>query len=196
MKKKSILTLILIFSSLFSKELELGSMLPMGDHRLLDIGGKYLSLNEAKGENGLLVIFSCNTCPWVIRWEDRYVALTRQFSPEGIGVIAVNSNEGNFNSVDNMEEMRKHAKENSYNFPYVQDFGSRLARVFGATRTPHIYLFDNSDALVYRGAIDDNARDARKVEEPYLANAIEAMLSGKPIAVASTKALGCGIKFK
>ena len=124
------------------------------------------------------------------------MALTRQFSPEGIGVIAVNSNEGNFNSVDNMEEMRKHAKENSYNFPYVQDFGSRLARVFGATRTPHIYLFDNSGALVYRGAIDDNARDARKVEVPYLANAIEAMLSGKPIAVASTKALGCGIKFK
>ena len=196
MKKKSILTLILIFSSLFSKELELGSMLPMGDHRLLDIGGKYLSLNEARDENGLLVIFSCNTCPWVIRWEDRYVALTRQFSPEGIGVIAVNSNEGNFNSVDNLEEMRKHAKENSYNFPYVQDFGSRLARVFGATRTPHIYLFDNRGALVYRGAIDDNARDARKVEEPYLANAIEAMLSGKPIAVASTKALGCGIKFK
>ena len=196
MKKKSILTLILIFSSLFSKELELGSMLPMGDHRLLDIGGKYLSLNEARDENGLLVIFSCNTCPWVIRWEDRYVTLTEQFAAKGVGVIAVNSNESNFNSVDNLEEMRKHAKENSYNFPYVQDFGSRLPREFGATRTPHIFLFNDENTLVYRGAIDDNARDARKVEEPYLANAIEAMLSGKPIAVASTKALGCGIKFK
>ena len=196
MKKKSILTLILIFSSLFSKELELGSMLPMGDHRLLDIGGKYLSLNEARDENGLLVIFSCNTCPWVIRWEDRYVTLTEQYAPKGVGVIAVNSNEGNFNSVDNLEEMRKHAKENSYNFPYVQDSGSRLAREFGATRTPHIFLFNDENTLVYRGAIDDNARDARKVEEPYLANAIEAMLSGKPMAVASTKALGCGIKFK
>ena len=80
--------------------------------------------------------------------------------------------------------------------PYVQDFGSRLAREFGATRTPHIFLFNDENTLVYRGAIDDNARDARKVEEPYLENAIEAMLSGKPIAVASTKALGCGIKFK
>ena len=196
MKKKSILTLILIFSSLFSKELELGSMLPMGDHRLLDIDGKYLSLNEARDENGLLVIFSCNTCPWVIRWEDRYVTLTEQYAPKGVGVIAVNSNEGNFNSVDNLDEMRKHAKENSYNFPYVQDFGSRLAREFGATRTPHIFLFNDENTLVYRGAIDDNARDARKVEEPYLANAIEAMLSGKPMAVASTKALGCSIKFK
>jgi len=196
MKIKFTLIFMLICSSLFSKELELGSTLPMGDHRLIDISGNYLSLNEARDKNGLLVIFSCNTCPWVLRWEDRYVSLAKQYTPKGIGVIAVNSNENNFDSVDNLDEMRKHAKENNYNFPYVQDFGSRLAREFGATRTPHIFLFNGDNSLVYRGAIDDNAKDARKVDEPFLANAIDAMLVGKPIAVASTKALGCGIKFK
>ena len=196
MKIKFTLIFMLICSSLFSKELELGSALPMGNHRLIDISGNYLSLNEARDKNGLLVIFSCNTCPWVLRWEDRYVSLAKQYTPKGIGVIAVNSNENNFDSVDNLDEMRKHAKENNYNFPYVQDFGSRLAREFGATRTPHIFLFNGDNSLVYRGAIDDNAKDARKVDEPFLANAIDAMLVGKPIAVASTKALGCGIKFK
>ena len=196
MKIKFTLIFILICSSLFSKELELGSTLPMGDHRLIDISGNYLSLNEARDKNGLLVIFSCNTCPWVLRWEDRYVTLAKQYTPKGVGVIAVNSNENNFDSVDNLDEMRKHAKKNNYNFPYVQDFGSRLAREFGATRTPHIFLFNGDNTLVYRGAIDDNAKDARKVDEPFLANAIDAMLGGNPIAVASTKALGCGIKFK
>ena len=196
MKIKFTLIFMLICSSLFSKELELGSTLPMGDHRLIDISGNYLSLNEARDKNGLLVIFSCNTCPWVLRWEDRYVTLAKQYTPKGVGVIAVNSNENNFDSVDNLDEMRKHAKKNNYNFPYVQDFGSRLAREFGATRTPHIFLFNGDNTLVYRGAIDDNAKDARKVDEPFLANAIDAMLGGNPIAVASTKALGCGIKFK
>ena len=196
MKIKFTLIFILICSSLFSKELELGSTLPMGDHRLIDISGNYLSLNEARDKNGLLVIFSCNTCPWVLRWEDRYVTLAKQYTPKGVGVIAVNSNENNFDSVDNLDEMRKHAQKNNYNFPYVQDFGSRLAREFGATRTPHIFLFNGDNTLVYRGAIDDNAKDARKVDEPFLANAIDAMLGGNPIAVASTKALGCGIKFK
>ena len=196
MKNKFILLLFFICSSLFSKELDLGSKIPMLDHRLLDISGKYLSLNEARDENGLLVIFSCNTCPWVIRWEDRYVSIAEKYVPKGVGVIAVNSNESNFKSVDNLDEMRKHAKENSYNFPYVQDFGSRLAREFGATRTPHIFLFNDKNTLVYRGAIDDNPKDAKGVDEPFLANAIEAMLGGNPIRVASTKALGCGIKFK
>ncbi|MBH09341.1 MAG: thioredoxin family protein [Candidatus Marinimicrobia bacterium] len=196
MRSKFILLFTIIYSSLFCKELELGSNLPFGDHRLLDISGKYLSLNNVKGENGLLVIFSCNTCPWVIRWEDRYVSLAKKYVPMGIGVIAVNSNESNFQSVDNLEEMRKHAEYKQYNFPYVQDFGSRLARIFGATRTPHIYLFDDKDNLVYRGAIDDNPKDADDVDESYLKNAMDAMLSGKSIKVASTKAIGCGIKFK
>ena len=193
---KQCLKVILITTSILcAKELELGAALPLSEVKMADISGMDISLKDAKGENGLLVIFSCNTCPWVIAWEDRYVSLANEFKPKGVGVIAINSNEGQFDSVDSMEEMQKHAKELGYNFYYTIDQGAKLAKGFGATRTPHIYLFDQNDKLVYRGAIDDNARHADKVEETYLADAINNMTTGKPIDPAVTKALGCSIKF-
>ena len=111
-------------------------------------------------------------------------------------MIALNSNETTFESSDSMDEMKKHAKENDYNFYYARDDGSKLARKFGATKTPHVYLFNAEDQLVYRGAIDDNAKNQKKVKKPYVADAIDAMLVGNTIKYASTKALGCGIKFK
>jgi len=191
----TIVTLLISFN-LQAKEIDLGSKLPSEDIKMLDVSGKKISLGDAKGENGLLVIFSCNTCPWVIKWEDRYVELTKTYKPKGIGVIAINSNETTFQSSDSMEKMKEHAKDNNYNFYYAMDEGSRLAREFGASKTPHVYLFDKNDELVYRGAIDDNANKARKVKKPYVANAIDAMLNGNDIKYASTKALGCGIKFK
>jgi peroxiredoxin len=187
---------MLIFSVLFSKELEIGSSMPLMDHQLSDISGKSLSLKDIKGKEGTLVIFSCNTCPWVIRWEDRYVTIADAYASKGIGIIAVNSNEDRFDGDDSMDEMIQHAKENGYNFPYAQDPGSKLAYAFGATKTPHIYLFDNDDKLVYRGAIDDNAKSAKKVEQTYLADAIDALLAGQYISKKTSKALGCSIKFK
>ena len=196
MKKLIIATTILLCTGLQAKELDLGSILPLEDVKMLDISGDYISLGKAKGENGLLVIFSCNTCPWVIKWEDRYVELAKKYRSKGIGVIAVNSNETTFGSVDSMDEMKAHAKDKGYNFYYAQDDGSKLAREFGATRTPHVYLFNAEDQLVYRGAIDDNAKKPNKVKKPYVADAIDAMLTGNTIKYASTKALGCGIKFK
>ena len=196
MKKLIIATTILLCTGLQAKELDLGSILPLEDVKMLDISGDYISLGKAKGENGLLVIFSCNTCPWVIKWEDRYVELAKKYRSKGIGIIAVNSNETTFGSVDSMDEMKAHAKEKGYNFYYAQDDGSKLAREFGATRTPHVYLFNAEDQLVYRGAIDDNAKKPNKVKKPYVADAIDAMLTGNTIKYASTKALGCGIKFK
>ena len=190
---------ILIFSSLFSfilaEDLALGSSIPLPDVKMVDISGKKVSLNDVKMKNGLLVNFSCNTCPWVIRWEDRYVSIAGTYTSKGIGVIAVNSNAARFDGDDSLEEMIKHAEKNNYNFPYVQDPRSQLASEFGATKTPHIYLFDNNDVLVYRGAIDDNARDARSVEEPFLANAIDQLLSGRSIEKPTSKAIGCSIKF-
>ena len=190
------LATLLISINLQAKELDLGSKIPLEDIKMLDISGKKISLDDVKGENGLLVIFSCNTCPWVIKWEDRYVELAEKYKPKGIGVIAINSNETTFKSSDSMDKMKEHAKDNNYNFYYAMDEGSKLAREFGASRTPHVYLFDKNDELVYRGAVDDNANKARKVKKPYVANAIDAMLTGNDIKYASTKALGCGIKFK
>lgn len=195
MKKLTLLPIILLTGMLFAEELSLGSPLPLADVKMRDISGKSLSLNEAKGKEGLLVIFSCNTCPWVVAWEDRYVSLSNEFSPKGIGVIAVNSNASYFDGVDSFEAMQEHAKENGYNFYYTVDEKSQMAKAFGATRTPHIYLFDKQGTLVYRGAIDDNAKDAQKVEKTYLADAMNSILAGEPIAEASTKAFGCTIKF-
>ncbi len=195
MKKLTLLPIILFSGILFAEELSLGSSIPLADVKMRDISGTSLSLNDAKGKQGLLVIFSCNTCPWVIDWQDRYVSIANEFLPQGFGVIAVNSNEAYFDGVDSFEAMQKHAKKNGYNFYYTVDEKSQLAKAFGATRTPHIYLFDSEGTLVYRGAIDDNSKNAKKVKKTYLADAMNAILAGEPIAPASTKAFGCTIKF-
>ena len=193
---KKILIPIMGLTFLLAGELEIGSTMPLKDLELADISGKNMTLANAKGDAGTLVVFSCNTCPWVIRWEDRYVSLANTYAQKGIGMIAVNSNAARFGGEDSLEEMLEHAKNNGYNFPYAQDPESELASAFGATKTPHIYLFDGDDKLVYRGAIDDNAKNAKKVDEPFLANAIDALLAGNPINPQTTKALGCSIKFK
>tara|TARA_B100001540_G_scaffold182419_1_gene160885 strand:- start:350 stop:934 length:585 start_codon:yes stop_codon:yes gene_type:complete len=192
---KKILIPILFLTYISAAELEIGSGMPGMNYKLKDISGNTTTLADVKGNKGTLVIFSCNTCPWVILWEDRYVSIADKYTPKGIGVIAVNSNAGRFDGDDSLEKMVKHAKKNDYNFPYAQDPRSQLASKFGATKTPHIYLFDNNDVLVYRGAIDDNARDARSVDEPYLANAIDQLIAGNPIEKPISKAIGCGIKF-
>ena len=193
---KKILIPIMGLTFLLAGELEIGSTMPLKDLKLADISGKNITLANAKGDVGTLVVFSCNTCPWVIRWEDRYVSLANTYAQKGIGMIAVNSNAARFGGEDSLEEMLEHAKNNGYNFPYAQDPESELASAFGATKTPHIYLFDGDDKLVYRGAIDDNAKNAKKVDVPFLANAIDALLAGNPINPQTTKALGCSIKFK
>ena len=192
---KIILSIMTGITFLIGGELEIGSAMPLMDHQLADISGNTMTLADAKGDAGTLVVFSCNTCPWVIRWEDRYVSLANTYAPKGIGMIAVNSNAARFGSEDSLEEMVEHAKNNGYNFPYAQDPESELASAFGATKTPHIYLFNADDKLVYLGAIDDNAKNAKKVEVPFLANAIDALLAGNPINPQTTKALGCSIKF-
>ena len=193
---KKILIHIMGFTFLLAGELEIGSTMPLKDLELADISGKNITLANAKGDAGTLVVFSCNTCPWVIRWEDRYVSLANTYAQKGIGMIAVNSNAARFGGEDSLEEMLEHAKNKGYNFPYAQDPESELATAFGATKTPHIYLFNGDDKLVYRGAIDDNAKNAKEVDEPFLANAIDALLAGNPINPQTTKALGCSIKFK
>ncbi len=194
----SILKIILLFfvtKTCFCFELQIGSSMPSLDHSLNEINGNKITLNEIKGKNGTLIIFSCNTCPWVIKWENRYVEIANTYLKKGIGMIAINSNVARFNGDDSLNEMKKHAKEKNYNFPYAQDPKAKLAHSFGATKTPHVYLFDDQNKLVYRGAIDDNARSESKVEEAFLKNAIDQMLAGEKIKKTTSKAIGCSIKF-
>ncbi len=177
-------------------ELKIGSQMPNSEYLLNDISGNQITLNEIKGKNGTLIIFSCNTCPWVIKWEDRYVEIANSYLERGIGMIAINSNVARFNGDDSLNKMKKHAKEKKYNFPYAQDPNAKLAYAFGATKTPHVYLFDDKDNLVYRGAIDDNARSASNVEEPFLSNALDQLLAGRKIKKTTSRAIGCSIKFQ
>ena len=176
------------------QQLPLGSTLPLGDVQMEDISGRNLSLNEVKGDNGLLVIFSCNTCPWVIKWEDRYPVVQELATVNDIGIILLNPNEDYRDKGDGMEDMILHAEKAGYNLPYVLDKNHRLADAFGASRTPHVYLFSAEDKLVYVGAIDDNANSAADVEEFYVEDAIEQLSAGQAITRSSTKSIGCTIK--
>lgn len=194
-RRSKILFFLFSLASIQAAELGIGSQMPNTDYLLNDISGNQITLDEIKGENGTLIIFSCNTCPWVIRWEDRYVEIANSYLKKGIGMIAINSNVARFNGDDSLYKMKKHAKEKKYNFPYAQDPKAKLAYAFGATKTPHVYLFNDKDNLVYRGAIDDNARDADAVEEPFLSNAIDQLLAGRKIKKTTSKAIGCSIKF-
>ena len=190
-------TIFLIFLSFsYGIELKIGSVMPKKELKLIDTEGESINLNSIKGSEATLVVFSCNTCPWVIKWEDRYLEIAKNYTPKGVSMIAVNSNVSRFDGDDSLGKMKEHASKMNYNFTYAQDPNAELAHAFGATKTPHIYLFDGDDKLVYRGAIDDNAKNAKKVDEPFLANAIDALLAGNPINPQTTKALGCSIKFK
>ena len=197
MKIKTITAAVVfgLVSFAVAEELAIGSDIPSPNYTMQAVGGGEVSLKSAMGEEGLVVIFSCNTCPWVLAWEDRYVTLASAFEPKGLGFVAVNSNAASRNGVDSMDKMTVHAEAGKYNFDYTVDVDSKLAREFGASRTPHVYVFDKAGKLVYRGAIDDKAHKPKKVEEAYLADALDAMLAGEVIKQHSTKALGCAIKF-
>lgn len=174
-------------------ELEIGAALPRAEYKMLDINGKEVSLTDVKGENGLLVMFSCNTCPYVKLSESRIKEVAAFAKRNKIGVIVVNSNEAQREAEDSYEEMKKYAKAQNYDFSYVVDKNSQLANAFGATRTPHVFLFDKK-GLVYRGAIDDNIKDATAVKESFLKDAILAVGGGKVVKTNSTKSVGCSIK--
>jgi thioredoxin-related protein len=195
--RKSLIWIVplMLVTAAVAGELELGSDIPMADVKMVDVSGKKVSLNDAVGENGLLVVFSCNTCPWVDAWEDRYISVSKLSQKKGVGMIAINPNQGSRNKGDGMVDMQTRAKKAKYDFYYTLDKESKLASAFGASKTPHIYLFNNKGTLVYRGAIDDNARKPKKVKKAYLMDAIDAMVAGEKIEMASTKALGCGIKY-
>ncbi|WP_457652033.1 thioredoxin family protein [Rhodocaloribacter sp.] len=174
--------------------LPIGAKAPMTDHEMTDVSGRTITLAEAAGENGLLVLFTANGCPWVKAWEDRYLSAAEAAKALGVGVIAVNPNEAGRARGDGLDDMKKHAEARGYPFYYALDRDHRLADAFGAERTPEVFLFDKDLTLVYAGAIDDNPRRPEAVERPYLLDAMRAMVAGRPVPVASTKAIGCAIK--
>ena len=176
----------------------LGDALPSwaASVKMKGVDGSQLSISDVKGEKGTLIIFTCNTCPWVVAWEDRITQIGNAYKDKGFGVIAINANDPEKKPADGLAAMVERASEKGFGFPYVVDATSDVARAFGATRTPEVYLFDGDGSLVYHGAVDDDARNPDAIEAHYLKDALEALLTGQPIQHAKTKAVGCGIKFR
>lgn len=174
-------------------ELGLNAPLPLADEKMKDVSGKDVTLNSAKTSKGLLVIFSCNTCPYVKLSETRIKEISDDCQKQGIGCIIINSNEAQRAEEDSFDEMAKYAAAQKFACPYVMDANSKVADAFGATRTPQCFLF-NAKGLLYKGAIDDNVKDPSLVKTHYLKDAIDALAKNETPKLQETKSIGCTIK--
>lgn len=187
-------TVILFSFKIAGNGLPIGSNMPEAGMKLKDISGKDITLKDAVKANGLLVMFSCNTCPYVIRNQQRTKEICEFAQKNKMGVILLNSNEANRSSSDSYEAMQKYAQAQGYTWYYAVDKNSVIADAFDAGRTPECFLFNKDAKLVYHGAIDDNPQDASAVTRQHLKEAITETADGKTVSVAETRSVGCGIK--
>jgi len=180
--------------------IKIGTELPTAEMEMEATDGNKYTLQDLKGENGLLVIFSCNTCPFVVGskdsegWDGRYNGIYAQCEKNGIGMVLINSNEAKRENGDSMEDMKAYAEERNFTMPYVLDKDHIVADAFGARTTPHIFLFGKKGSLDYKGAIDDSVESSKSVSEHWLNDAISAMSNGKKIDPQETRNKGCSIK--
>jgi peroxiredoxin len=169
------------------------------DFSLKNIDGSVISLANYSKEKGVIVVFTCNHCPFSKAYEDRLIDLHKQFAAKGFPVLAINPNDPVAVPEDSFENMKVRAKEKGFPFRYVMDDTQQTAKTYGATRTPHVYVLRNNGGnytVAYIGAIDDNHSDAASVKENYLVNAVQSLLDNKQPATSFTKAIGCSIKWK
>ena len=166
------------------------------DFSLLGTDGKTHSLSELAGKPAVIVIFSCNHCPYVQAYEDRIMEIQKDYGPKGTAVVAINSNETDDHPEDSFENMVRRAREKKFNFLYLRDESQETARAYGATHTPHIFLFNRGRELCYTGKIDDNWKEPQKVQRRFLREALDAVLAGKSVPEPETFAIGCTIKWK
>lgn len=166
------------------------------DFKLKNVDGKMYSLSGIETAKGYIVVFTCNNCPYAVAYQDRLIELHNRYAPLGYPVVAINPNDKEVSPNDSFELMQKRAKEKSYPFAYLYDETQEIARTYGATRTPHVYLLDQNRVVRYIGAIDDNHEEPEAVKEKYLENAINALRNSQDITVKETKAIGCTIKWK
>ncbi|MCA0132886.1 thioredoxin family protein [Winogradskyella alexanderae] len=202
MKRLKLLTVFVLVTTLFaftgksvSDGYKIGDLAT--DFSLENIDGKMVSLSDYKDAKGFIVIFTCNTCPYAVAYEDRIVALDRKYASKGYPVIAIMPNNTDVKPGDNMEAMKARAKAKGFTFPYLMDKGQKIYPQYGATKTPHVYLLEKTrkgNEVKYIGAIDDNYKDATAVTTKYVEDAVDALLDGKEIKVKETRAIGCTIK--
>jgi hypothetical protein len=203
-KKLSLLVIIPCLLSLNTnsklESLKIGADAPLTNHIMKEVSGKEFSLNDLNQKNGLLIIFSCNTCPFVVGnksmdgWENRYNEVYETCKKNQIGMALINSNEAKRKQGDSFEDMKNHSKKQKYDSPYLLDKNHQLADAFGASTTPHVFLLNNNLKLVYKGAIDDNCGAKKEVKEKWLENALNSLGKGENIENPETRNSGCSIK--
>ena len=178
----------------YSTMLELGTRAP--DFSLPATDGKQCSPADFKGAKALLVVFTCNHCPYAQAVEDRLIQISKDFGPKGLATVLINSNDAVNFPEDSFENMKQRAAAKGYPFPYCFDESQEVAKIYKAACTPDPYLFDGDCKLVYRGRIDDNWQEPGKVTRRDLREAIEAVLEGRPVATEQMASMGCNIKWK
>jgi peroxiredoxin len=167
------------------------------DFKLRNVDGSYVSLSDFKDARGYLVIFTCNTCPYAMAYEERIIELDKKYKAKGVPVIAINPNNAQVQPGDSFEKMKSRAGNRGYTFPYLQDEGQKVYPMYGATRTPHVFLLEHTakgNLVRYIGTIDDNYQDAGAVDVRFVEAAVDAMLAGEEIKIRTTRAIGCSIK--
>ncbi len=180
--------------------LAIGAAMPQFD-KLPGTDGRTYSSADFAGSKILVVVFSCNHCPYVQAYEDRMIAFQRDSQARGVQLIAINANEAVHYPDDDFEGMVKRARAKGFNFPYLRDDDQSVATAFGATHTPEFFVFaprpgESGFRLQYHGKMDDNYQHPDQVKQPYLQRAVEALLAGKPVAEPETHSIGCTIKWR
>lgn len=169
------------------------------DFKLKNIDGKMVSLSDFKSAKGFIVVFTCNHCPYAKKYEDRIVELDKKFKTQGYPVIAVNPNDPNVQPEDGYKQMIERAKQKGFTFPYLVDEGQKIYPLYGATKTPHVFVLqkENGKNIVkYIGAIDNNYENPNDVSEYYVQDAVNALVKGESVKMTKTVAIGCTIKVK
>ncbi|MDA9201891.1 thioredoxin family protein [Flavobacteriaceae bacterium] len=192
-------SILILFSSLLlfthNHDYKVGELAT--DFSLPNIDGEMVSLSDYDDAKGFIVIFTCNTCPYSIAYEDRVNALDAKYKSKGYPVIAINPNDPAAKDGEELSDMKQRGEDKNFTFPYLQDKGQKVYPKFGATRTPHVFILEKQDkgnVVQYIGAIDDSSRNPDKVEHYYVEDAVDALLAGQLPKVNTTKAIGCSIK--
>lgn len=185
-----------MLAALPAKALDIGDSLVDGDVKMENIDGSQVTINGLHGDKGTLVIFTCNHCPVAKAWQTTMVEIANDYQKKGIAVVFINANDPAAYKEDDMDGMKKMAKNQGYEFPYVVDATSDVARHFGATKTPDVFLFDADGKLAYKGAVGEGGGRPKKGGDIYLKDALDALLASQPIAKPETKGMGCSIQLR
>lgn len=177
-----------------TNNLKIGSSAP--DFNLPGVDGNNYALSSFSDKRILILIFSCNHCPYVQAYEERIKQIQKDYSAKGVQVVAINSNDAVKYPEDSFEQMKIRFQKKQFNFPYLYDEDQSVAKAFDATHTPEVFVFNEGRHLVYHGKIDDNWQEPDKVRNKYLREALDEILAGNEVSIPETYSIGCTIKWK